>query len=355
MNAELNIKPITSVRCELEQRERSLLAPFAAFSADSRGRLKEENECDYRMAFQHDRDRIIHSKAFRRLKYKTQVFLTPSGDHYRTRLTHTLEVSQIARTIAKALFLNEDLTEAIALGHDLGHTPFGHAGEAVLNRLHPDGFHHFEQSLRVVDILEKEGSGLNLSFEVRDGIIKHSKGKGAILSPALEHTAITLEGRIVRLADIIAYVNHDLDDAIRAQAIARNEIPLNCRKVLGLTHPQRINTMVTDIIDVSRKNPGSLQISPDILEAITELRTFLFTHVYESPIVYRDFSKASRLLEEIYNYFIKHPDELRYKYYPAYIEDITLEDNLRDFIASMTDRYAFSLYEKLFLPHPWNI
>ncbi len=355
MNAEPDINPTIIVRCELEQRERSLLAPFAAFSADSRGRLKQESECDYRMAYQHDRDRIIHSKAFRRLKYKTQVFLTPSGDHYRTRLTHTLEVSQIARTIAKALFLNEDLTEAIALGHDLGHTPFGHAGEAVLNRLHPDGFHHFEQSLRVVDILEKEGAGLNLSFEVRDGIFKHSKGKGAILSPALEHTAITLEGRIVRLADIIAYVNHDLDDAIRAQAISRDEIPVNCRKILGLTHPQRINTMVTDIIDVSRKNPGELQISPAILDAITELREFLFTNVYESPIVYRDFSKASRLLEEIYKYFIEHPNELRERYYPAYIDDVSLEDNLRDFIASMTDRYAFSLYEKLFLPHPWNI
>ncbi len=355
MNAEPNITTAESVRCELEQRERSLLAPFAAFSADSKGRARKEPECDYRMAFQHDRDRIIHSKAFRRLKYKTQVFLTPSGDHYRTRLTHTLEVSQIARTIAKALFLNEDLTEAIALGHDLGHTPFGHAGEAVLNRLHPEGFRHFKQSLRVVDILEKDGAGLNLSFEVRDGIIKHSKGKGPILSPALEHTAVTLEGRCVRLADIIAYVNHDLDDAIRAQAISADEIPLKCQKVLGKTHPQRINSMVTDIIDVSRQVPGSLQISPEILEAITDLRTFLFTQVYESPVVYRDFSKASRLLEEIYIYLSKHPDEFQTKYYPAYIESATLEDNLRDFIASMTDRYAFSLYEKLFLPHPWNI
>jgi len=344
-----------NVRFELEERERRHLAADAAFSADSRGRVKPEPECNYRMAFQHDRDRIIHSKAFRRLKYKTQVFLTPSGDHYRTRLTHTLEVSQIARTIAKALFLNEDLTEAIALGHDLGHTPFGHAGEAVLNQLHPGGFSHFKQSLRVVDILEKDGSGLNLSFEVRDGIVKHSKGKGKIFSPALEHTAVTLEGRIVRLADIIAYVNHDLDDAIRAQAIAADEIPVNCRKILGESHPQRINTMVTDIIDMSRREPGSLQMSPEILASMTDLRSFLFTRVYESPIVYRDFKKASRLLKEIYAYFIEHPEELRAKHYPAYLQNASLKDNLRDFIASMTDRYAFSLYEKLFLPHPWNI
>ena len=344
-----------NVRRELEQRERSLLAPFAAFSADSRGRKLPEDECNYRMAFQHDRDRIIHSKTFRRLKYKTQVFLTPTGDHYRTRLTHTLEVAQIARTIAKALHLNEDLTEAIALGHDLGHTPFGHAGEAVLNRLHPGGFNHFQQSLRVVDILEKEGRGLNLTFEVRDGIIKHSKGKGAILSPALEHTACTLEGQIVRLADIIAYVNHDLDDAIRAKTINAGQIPKDCQQTLGDSHTRRINTMVTNIIDESRKEPGSLKISPEIIESMTKLRSFLFTNVYESPAVYGDFIKASRLLKEIYSYFQEHPQELKEKYYPGYLDKYNFTDNLRDFIASMTDRYAFSLYEKLFLPHPWNV
>lgn len=352
MNAKTTI---LTVREELEQRERSLLAPFAAFSADSRGRQIPEIECNYRMAYQHDRDRIIHSKTFRRLKYKTQVFLAPSGDHYRTRLTHTLEVAQIARTIAKALFLNEDLTEAIALGHDLGHTPFGHAGEAVLNRLHPGGFNHFQQSLRVVDILEKEGRGLNLSLEVRDGIIKHSKGKGAILSPALEHTAITLEGRIVRLADIIAYVNHDLDDAIRAQTIKAAQIPKDCRQILGDSHTRRINTMVTDTIDESRKDPGSLKISTEVLESMTELRSFLFANVYESSAVYGDFIKASRLLKEIYTYFQEHPRKLKEKHYPGYLDDYSFTDNLRDFIASMTDRYAFSLYEKLFLPHPWNI
>ena len=344
-----------TVRYELEQRERSLLAPFAAFSADSRGRKRPEAECNYRMAYQHDRDRIIHSKAFRRLKYKTQVFLAPSGDHYRTRLTHTLEVAQIARTIAKALHLNEDLTEAIALGHDLGHTPFGHAGEAVLNRLHPDGFNHFQQSLRVVEIIEKEGLGLNLCFEVRDGIIKHSKGKGEILSPALEHTATTLEGQIVRLADIIAYINHDLDDAIRARTIKGEQIPRECRLILGDSHTRRINTMVTDIIDESRKEPGSLKISTKVLEAMTELRSFLFTNVYESPMIYGDFIKTSRLLEEIYTYFQEHPHKLKGEYYPGYLENCSFIDNLRDFIASMTDRYAFSLYEKLFLPHPWNI
>ncbi|MBN2706282.1 MAG: deoxyguanosinetriphosphate triphosphohydrolase [Deltaproteobacteria bacterium] len=351
MNAETEI----CIRRQLELRERSLLAPFAAFSENSRGRQTEEKECAYRMAYQHDRDRIIHSKAFRRLKYKTQVFLAPSGDHYRTRLTHTLEVAQIARTIAKALFLNEDLAEAIALGHDLGHTPFGHAGETVLNRLHPGGFNHFQQSLRVVDILEKDGHGLNLTFEVRDGIIKHSKGKGQIISPALEHTAVTLEGQIVRLADIIAYVNHDLDDAIRAKTIAASQIPKECRAILGESHTQRINTMVTDIIDQSRAEAGALKISPPILEAMVNLRSFLFAHVYESPEVYGDFIKASRLLEEIYHYFLENPGELQLKYYPGYLEDTDFKDNLRDFIASMTDRYAFSLYEKLFLPHPWNI
>ncbi len=354
MNAETAPSEPT-VRAELEQRERSLLAPFAALSSASRGRLRPEEECAFRMAFQHDRDRIIHSKAFRRLKYKTQVFLAPSGDHYRTRLTHTLEVAQIARTMARALKLNEDLTEAIALGHDLGHTPFGHAGEAVLNQLHPGGFNHFQQSLRVVDILEKEGRGLNLTFEVRDGIVKHSKGKGAILSAAPEHYALTLEGRIVRLADIIAYVNHDLDDAIRAHTIRADEIPSLCRRVLGESHPQRINTMVTDTIIESRRHPGELKVSDKVLEALTELRAFLFDRVYESPAVHSDFLKARRLLEEIYNYFTRYPDQLRDRYYPGYLPEYDFTENLRDFIASMTDRYAFSLYEKLFLPHPWNI
>ncbi len=356
----MNAEPVFSstavtVREELEKRERSQLAPFAAFSAGSRGRLRPEPECPFRMAFQHDRDRIIHSKAFRRLKYKTQVFLTPSGDHYRTRMTHTLEVAQIARTIARSLNLNEDLTEAIALGHDLGHTPFGHAGEEVLNRLHPGGFRHNLQSLRVVDILEKEGQGLNLTFEVRDGIVKHSKGKGEIISAAPEHKAVTLEGQIVRLADIIAYVNHDLDDAIRARVISSNEIPAECRRVLGESNPKRINTMVTDLIRESRLTPGQLGISEPVYGALIELRAFLFARVYESPVVHQDFIKARRLLEEIYHYFQEHPRQLREKYYGGYLEQYNFNDNLCDFIASMTDRYAFSLYEKLFLPHPWNI
>jgi dGTPase len=358
MNAEAEtvaLHPNLTVREELEEQERERLAPFAALSSASRGRRQPEDECPFRMAFQHDRDRIIHSKAFRRLKYKTQVFLAPSGDHYRTRLTHTLEVAQIARTIARALNLNEDLTEAIALGHDLGHTPFGHAGEEVLNRLHPGGFKHFRQSLRVVESLEKEGAGLNLTFEVRDGIIKHSKGRGDIISAAPEHRAVTLEGQIVRLADIIAYVNHDLDDAIRAQAIETSEIPPVCRRILGDSHPRRINTMVTDLIRESRQTPGRLSISEPVYDALKELRSFLFARVYDSPIVHNDFIKARRLLEEIYNYFQEHPRQLQEKYYSGYLEACDFNENLRDFIASMTDRYAFSLYEKLFLPHPWNI
>ncbi len=345
-----------TIREQLEQREKDYLSPHAALSSQSRGRQHQEAECDYRMAFQHDRDRIIHSKSFRRLKHKTQVFLSPSGDHYRTRLTHTLEVAQIARTIAKALRLNEDLTEAIALGHDLGHTPFGHAGEAVLNQLHPGGFRHFFQSLRVVEYLEKEGRGLNLTFEVRDGIVKHSKGKGDILSDDPDCTACTLEGQIVRLSDIIAYVNHDIDDAIRARVITRDQIPAACRRLLGERHSQRINTMVTDIIDNScRVGGGRLLISPEILEAITQLRDFLYRQVYDSDIVHADFIKARRLLEDLYHFFIDNPHTFREQYHHAYLESAGLEQNVCDFIAGMTDRYAFSLYEQIFLPQPWLI
>lgn len=346
---------MSTIREKLEAREELYLSPQATLSRLSRGREKPEAEDDYRMAFQHDRDRIIHSKSFRRLKHKTQVFLSPSGDHYRTRLTHTLEVSQIARTIAKALQLNEDLTEAIALGHDLGHTPFGHAGEAVLNRLHPGGFRHFFQSLRVVDILEKEGRGLNLTQEVRDGIVKHSKGKGDILSDDPNCTAITLEGQIVRLADIVAYVNHDIDDAIRARVITQDELPAVCRQLLGERHSQRINTMVTDIIDRSHEAEGRLMISPRILDAITELRDFLYERVYDSAIVHNDFIKAKRLLEDLYQFFVENPDTFREQYYQSYLDSASLEENVADFIAGMTDRYAFSLYEKIFLPQPWLI
>jgi len=344
---------MSTIRKKLETREKLYLSPHAALSSQSKGRQHPEAEDTYRMAFQHDRDRIIHSKSFRRLKHKTQVFLSPSGDHYRTRLTHTLEVSQIARTVARALELNEDLTEAIALGHDLGHTPFGHAGEAVLDQLHPGGFRHFFQSLRVVEILEKEGRGLNLTLEVRDGIVKHSKGKGKILADDPNCTAFTLEGQIVRLADIVAYVNHDIDDAIRARVIERDDIPASCRRLLGERNSQRINTMVTDIIDSSREADGRLMISPEILEAITLLRDFLYERVYDSTIVHTDFIKAKRLLEDLYQFFIDNPATFRERYYQSYLDTASLEQNVCDFIAGMTDRYAFSLYEKIFLPQPW--
>ncbi|MEA2108623.1 MAG: deoxyguanosinetriphosphate triphosphohydrolase [Pseudomonadota bacterium] len=346
---------MSTIRQKLETREKLYLSPHATLSSQSKGRQHQEAEDAYRMAFQHDRDRIIHSKSFRRLKHKTQVFLSPSGDHYRTRLTHTLEVSQIARTIARALQLNEDLTEAIALGHDLGHTPFGHAGEAVLDQLHPGGFRHFFQSLRVVEILEKEGRGLNLTLEVRDGIVKHSKGKGDILSDDSNCSAFTLEGQIVRLADIVAYVNHDIDDAIRARVIDRDDIPASCSRLLGERNSQRINTMVTDIIDSSREAEARLMISPKILESISLLRDFLYERVYDSTIVHTDFIKAKRLLEDLYQFFIDNPDTFREQHYQAYLDTASLEQNVCDFIAGMTDRYAFSLYEKIFLPQPWLI
>ncbi|MBN2232008.1 MAG: deoxyguanosinetriphosphate triphosphohydrolase [Deltaproteobacteria bacterium] len=347
---------MTTVRERQEAREAAYLAPHAALSSVSRGRQRPEPPCPYRMIYQHDRDRIIHSKSFRRLKHKTQVFLAPSGDHYRTRLTHTLEVAQIARTISRALGLNEDLTEAIALGHDLGHTPFGHSGEAVLDRLLPGGFRHYYQSLRVVEILERDGRGLNLSFEVRDGIGKHSKGKGDIISPDPNCRAATLEGRIVRLADIIAYVNHDIDDAIRARVIRRDDLPATCSEVLGDSHSARINTMVTDIVDRSlEQNGAELAISPAVLTAITRLRDFLYERVYDNPTVHGDFIKARRVIEDLFHHFTGNPGEFRTRHYPAYRDEDTLEQNVGDFIAGMTDRFAFAMFEEIFLPRPWMI
>jgi dGTPase len=344
-----------TIRKELEEQERLILSPFAALSSETRGRQRVEEECPLRPAFQHDRDRIIHSKSFRRLKHKTQVFLAPTGDHYRTRLTHTLEVSQIARTISKSLHLNEDLTEAISLGHDLGHTPFGHAGEDTLDGVVPGGFNHADQSLRVVDLLEKEGKGLNLTFEVRDGISKHSKGRGEILCRDPEEMALTLEGQVVRIADIIAYINHDVDDAIRAGIISPVDIPTSCLNCLGVTHSKRINTMVNDIISGTRRmNEGRLLITEEVLSAMVELRDFLWDRVYENEVVHADFHKASKILRELYHYFLGHPD-----YFLTLIERETLYDSLErcvsDFSAGMTDRYAFHLYEKFFLPLPWVV
>jgi dGTPase len=343
------------IREELEEREKEIFSPFATLSSKTRGRQFFEEECPLRPAFQHDRDRIIHSKSFRRLKHKTQVFLIPMGDHYRTRLTHTLEVSQIARTISKALRLNEDLTEAISLGHDLGHTPFGHAGEDTLNEIVPDGFNHADQSLRVVDRLEKDGKGLNLTFEVRDGILKHTKGKGEILCKNIEDMAVTLEGQVVRIADIIAYINHDIDDAIRGEVISQEDIPKDCLKCLGGTHSKRIDTMVKDMIqETLRTGGGSLSISEKVLSAMWDLREFLWEHVYENETVHADFHKATKILRELYQYLIDDPN-----YFLSLIKMESLYDSLErcicDFIAGMTDRYAFNLYEKLFLPLPWEV
>ncbi len=344
-----------TIREELEEREKKIFSPFATLSSKTRGRQIVEEECPLRPAFQHDRDRIVHSKSFRRLKHKTQVFLIPMGDHYRTRLTHALEVSQIARTIAKALRLNEDLTEAISLGHDLGHTPFGHAGEDTLNEIVSGGFNHADQSLRVVDRLEKDGKGLNLTLEVRDGILKHTKGKGEILCENLEAMAFTLEGQVVRIADIIAYINHDIDDAIRGGVISQEDIPGDCLRALGNTHSKRINTMVNDMIQETLRNGGGrLSISKKVLSAMWNLREFLWERVYESEAVHNDFHKAVKILRELYEYLVGHPD-----YFLSLIKMESLYDPLDrcvcDFLAGMTDRYAFSLYEKLFLPLPWVV
>ncbi len=323
-------------------------------SSQSRGRLKEEAEDDIRTCFQRDRDRIIHSKAFRRLKHKTQVFLAPKGDHYRTRLTHVLEVSQIARTIARSLRLNEDLTEAIALGHDLGHTPFGHAGEAALREIHPGGFDHYVQSLRVVDFLEKDGKGLNLTYEVRDGIVKHSKGKGNIVPENPKDRAITLEGQVVRLADIIAYVNHDLDDALRAGVIKRADIPQIVIKVLGDTHSQRIDTAVKDVIKTSQKiDLAEIRMSSGISEAIYKLRDFLFERVYESEAIRSEFRKTKKIIEELYFYYLDHTDEILKAVPPE--KKIDKHRMVCDFIAGMTDRFALSTYERLFFPQGWTV
>ncbi len=344
-----------NIRETLEEKEELTLSRFARKSKNSLGRLKYEPECDIRPAFQHDRDRITHCKAFRRLKSKTQVFLFPAGDHYRTRLTHTLEVSQIARTIARALSLNESLTEAISLGHDLGHTPFGHSGEDVLNRIHEGGFRHYEQSLRVVDILENDGTGLNLTAEVRDGIVSHSKGKGEIVIRGEENRPLTKEAEIVRIADVIAYLNHDIDDAIRGDVISEEDLPKDVREFLGHTVSDRINTMVHGVISETLSSAKlDLNFGSELEKSIKELRNFLYERVYESGTVHSDFIKCSRIVEDLYRYFLSNPG--------AFLEETgrtdfydTEETCVCDFIAGMTDRYAFTLFEKIFLPLPWNI
>ena len=348
---------MASIRKALEEIEKKILSPHAQLSMKTKGRVREEQECDLRPAFQRDRDRIIHSKSFRRLKHKTQVFLSPTGDHYRTRLTHTLEVSQIARTISKALRLNEDLTEAIALGHDLGHTPFGHAGEEALDKIAPHGFSHTDQSLRVVDLLEREGRGLNLTYEVRDGITKHSKAKGAVIPLDPSEKAATLEGQVVRVADIIAYVNHDLDDAIRAGVIAEQDIPKECSSLLGKTHGERIDAMVKDTIYATlatQENGLSLAMSPEILAAVVRLRDFLYERVYDAGVVHGDFLKASKILIELYERFTADVGFFLKEIGRDELYD-TVERCVCDYLAGMTDRYAFNLYERIFLPRPWLI
>jgi dGTPase len=343
---------VSTIRESLEEREVSNLAPQAARSAQSRGRLRAEQEDDVRPAFQHDRDRIIHSKAFRRLKHKTQVFFAPAGDHYRTRLTHSLEVSQIARTIAKVLRLHEELTEAIALGHDLGHTPFGHAGERVLDELVPGGFRHYEQSLRIVDVLENDGRGLNLTWEVRDGIGRHSKGKdGSPVGIEPSKRAATLEGQVLRVADLIAYVNHDIDDAVRAGVLRDTDLPADAIATLGPTSSARIAGMVKDVvIQTTRGELSEIRMSGEMLQATLALRAFLFEAVYENDMATAEFRKAGNILGGLWERVRERPAEfldLRI------LESDGLDVAARDFVAGMTDRFAVALYERLVIPRPW--
>ncbi|MBF0210505.1 MAG: deoxyguanosinetriphosphate triphosphohydrolase [Desulfamplus sp.] len=370
--------------CELyQEREKSFLSKHSCLSVNAGPRLKEESLCSIRTPFQLDRDRIVYSNAFRRLKHKTQVFLSPLGDHYRTRLTHTLEVSEIARNIARAMRLNEDLAEAIALGHDLGHTPFGHGGETALKEIFSRHFSHNTQSLRVVDKLEKRGDGLNLTYQVRDGILKHSKGFGEIMPSTPGNTAVTVEGKIVRIADIIAYLNHDLDDALRSKVITESEVPDICRRQLGRTHSERARTMMQDIInnsgydgsyedfddyedDIDSKDQvrsGNknrkfiLYMGESTYSAMMVLRQFLYNKVYRAPSVHQEFVKAKKVLIELYNHFMNNVDLLQLeleKMEMAPWDPLknTLARSVCDIIASMTDRYALELYTRLFFPSP---
>jgi len=349
-----------NIRKQTEELEKQFLHPSACQSAGSKGRSRPERESEIRTCFQKDRDRIIHSKSFRRLKHKTQVFLAPRGDHYRTRLTHVLEVAQIARTIARALRLNEDLTEAISLGHDLGHTPFGHAGESVLNEIHPGGFDHYQQSLRVIDVLEQNGKGLNLTHEVRNGIVKHSKGKGAILPKSTDDTPDTLEGQLVRVSDIIAYLNHDLDDALRAGVIRKSDIPSQLRKLLGETHSKRIDTMVKDLIYTSiDRDLATLSFSDPLNEGLYLLRDFMFEKVYHSPETMAEFTKAKKVLKTLYFLYLENDelfDTLSRNGIAGELKDNETRHRIVcDFVSGMTDQFALMTYERFFLPQQWNV
>ena len=348
------------VHAEMLEKEERTLSKFGFLNKNSKGRTIPEAPCPNRLPFQRDRDRIVHSKTFRRLTHKTQVFLAPTGDHYRTRLTHALEVSQISRTIGVALGLNEHLIEAIALGHDLGHTPFGHAGESVLNELNPEGFHHYEQSLRVVELLEKKGQGLNLTHEVRDGILRHSKGFKKLLPVNTKNLPQTLEGQVVRISDIIAYVNHDLDDAMRAGILTLNTELTAIFKIIGGRNSHRIATMVNDLIAETRKqDDGTLVMSEPILDTTVHLRRFLYKNVYRTSRVHDDFKKAMKILRELYQFFmeedIKLPSGEVWGADIKYPQDTPRYRKVSDFIAGMTDRYALDLYSNLFFPKPWSV
>ncbi len=334
-----------TIRERLEEQEEKTFSPYAQLSKNSKGRIKRDTEDDLRPVYQRDRDRILHSKAFRRLKDKTQVFLIPEGDHYRTRLTHTLEVSQIARTIARSLSLNEDLTEAIALGHDLGHTPFGHAGERALNRVCTLGFNHERQSVRVVDFLEKDGEGLNLTEEVRDGILNHGLSK----RPA------TLEGRIVRFADKMAYMHHDMDDAVRAGILHSDRVPESISSIIGETTGERLDRLIHDIIAHSL-GKDDIMMSDAVEKAMVELRAWMFQNIYTDPVAKGQEGKAERLVETLYLYYLKSPGELPAEY-RRFINDMgeKTERVVADFVSSMTDHYALGIYNELFLPNPWIV
>lgn len=333
-----------NIREEQEKREHLIFSPYASFSDESRGRDRDEEPCPMRTIYQRDRDRIIHCKAFRRLKHKTQVFLAPEGDHYRTRLTHTLEVAQIARSIARALNLNEDLTEAIALGHDLGHTPFGHAGERTLNSLCPMGFAHYRQSIRVVEFLEKDGQGLNLTWEVHDGILNHRTSG----NPS------TLEGKAVRLSDKIAYINHDIDDGIRAGILKESDIPSEYTDVLGNSTKERLNTMISDII-MNSIGKNDLVMSEPVRKAMTELRKFMFESLYLNPTAKSEEAKADKLITELYRYYVANTDKLPDTYKRFITEfDERPEQVVCDYIAGMSDQYSISKFQEIFVPKAWK-
>ncbi len=343
-------------RSRAERLERETLCRFAALSEKaSATRERAEQPCPVRPAFQHDCHRIVHSKAFRRLRGKTQVFLWPKGDHYRTRLTHCQEVSQIARTISRSLSLNEDLSEAIALGHDLGHSPFGHAGEATLQKLVPGGFRHERQSLRVVERLENEGRGLNLTAAVREGILRHSKGAGPLLDVPEEQLPSTLEGQAVRVADVVAYANHDLDDALRGGVLSQNDLPGRVLEVLGRTHSDRITHLVLDVVgstDLERE-PRVL-ISDESVEVLEELRRFLYERVYYNPAVHGEFHRAAGVLTRLWEYLLDDMDRF-HELWAGALRDGEPEDDVRDFLAGMTDAYAIDLHDRLFTPRRWYV